>query len=59
VAAPDEQIREAWKRYRLSEFSDALRIFQSVAASQLPGSEATFRNLWRGLVLESPARRTG
>lgn len=46
VAAPDELIREAWKRYRLSEFSDALRIFQSVAASQPPGSEAHLQGIY-------------
>ena len=46
VATPDEQIREAWKQFRLSEFNDALRIFQSVENSQQPGSEAHLQSLY-------------
>jgi tetratricopeptide (TPR) repeat protein len=46
VASADEQIREAWKRYRMGEFSAALRIFQSVVASQPVGSEASLQSLY-------------
>jgi len=46
AGTPDEQIREAWKRYRLSEFNAAVRIFQSVRASQPPGSEAYLQSLY-------------
>ena len=28
TATPDEQIKEAWNRYRLSEFSEALRFLK-------------------------------
>ena len=46
AATPDEQIREAWKRYRLSEFGEALSIFQSVSATQPAGSEAYLQGLY-------------
>jgi tetratricopeptide (TPR) repeat protein len=42
----EEQIREAWSRYRLSEFGEALSIFESVSASQPPGSEARLQGLY-------------
>jgi tetratricopeptide (TPR) repeat protein len=46
TATPEEQIQEGWKRYRLSEFSEALNIFASVEASQPPGSEAYLQSLF-------------
>ena len=46
AGTPDEQIQEGWKRYRLSEFSEALGIFESVAASQPRGSEAYLQSLF-------------
>ncbi len=46
TAKPEEQIRDGWNRYRLSEFSEALRIFESVAASQPRGSEAYLQSLY-------------
>ena len=56
TATPEEQIREAWRLYRLSEFSEALGIFESVEASQPRGSESlSSEPLRAGLVLESPA----
>jgi tetratricopeptide (TPR) repeat protein len=41
-----EEIGEGWKRYRLSEFSEALQIFGSVEASQPRGSEAYLQSLF-------------
>ena len=46
VGTSEQQIQEGWKRYRLSEFSEALDIFESVAASQPRGSEAYFQSLF-------------
>jgi tetratricopeptide (TPR) repeat protein len=46
TSTPDEQIREGWKRYRLSEFSEALGIFESVEASQPRGSRAYLQSLY-------------
>jgi tetratricopeptide (TPR) repeat protein len=46
TGTPDEQIQEGWKRYRLSEFSEALHIFESVEASQPRGSEAYLQSLY-------------
>jgi tetratricopeptide (TPR) repeat protein len=46
TGTPDEQIQEGWKRYRLSEFSEALDIFESVEASQSRGSEAYLQSLF-------------
>jgi tetratricopeptide (TPR) repeat protein len=46
TATPEEQIREGWKSYRLSEFSKALGIFESVEASQPCGSEAYLQSLY-------------
>ncbi|HEY5743685.1 MAG TPA: tetratricopeptide repeat protein, partial [Terrimicrobiaceae bacterium] len=46
TATPEDQIREGWKRYRLSEFSEALGIFESVEASQPRGSEAYLQSLY-------------
>jgi tetratricopeptide (TPR) repeat protein len=43
---PAEQIGEGWKRYRLSEFGEALQIFESVEASQPRGSEAYLQSLF-------------
>ena len=46
AGTPDEQIQEGWKRYRFSEFSEALGIFESVEASQPRGSEAYLQSLF-------------
>jgi tetratricopeptide (TPR) repeat protein len=46
TATPEEQIREGWKLYRLSEFSQALETFQSVQASQPRRSEAYLQSLY-------------
>ena len=46
TATPEEQIREGWNRYRLSEFGEALDIFESVEASQPRGSEAYLQSLF-------------
>jgi tetratricopeptide (TPR) repeat protein len=46
AATPEEQIREGWRRYRLSEFGDALKVFESVSASQPTGSEASLQGLY-------------
>src|SRR6476659_2324188 len=46
TGTPEEKIQEGWKRYRLSEFSEALNIFASVEASQPPGSEAYLQSLF-------------
>ena len=46
LSAPDQEIREGWKQYRLSEFDSAVRIFQSVQASQPRGSEYHLQALY-------------
>jgi tetratricopeptide (TPR) repeat protein len=46
ISAPDREIREGWKQYRLSEFNSALRIFQSVRESQPPGSDYYLQALY-------------
>jgi tetratricopeptide (TPR) repeat protein len=46
TASPEEQVREGWNRYRQSEFSEALNIFESVATSQSRGSEAYLQSLY-------------
>ena len=46
TGTPEDQIQEGWKRYRLSEFSEALNIFESVEASQPRGSEANLQGLF-------------
>ena len=39
TSSPEEEIREGWRLYRLSEFNSAVKIFQSVQASQPRGSQ--------------------
>jgi len=39
TSLPEEEIREGWRLYRLSEFNSAVKIFQSVQASQPMGSQ--------------------
>lgn len=39
TSSPEEEIREGWRLYRLSEFNSAVKIFQSVQASQPMGSQ--------------------
>lgn len=46
TATPEEQIREGWNRYRLSEFGEALDIFESVEASQPRSSEPYLQRLF-------------
>jgi tetratricopeptide (TPR) repeat protein len=46
TATPEEQIREGWKQYRLSEFNEALSIFESVEASQPRGSQPYLQSLY-------------
>ena len=46
TSAPTEEIREGWRQYRLSEFNLALRSFQSVRASQPPGTEYHLQALY-------------
>ena len=45
-SAPDQEIREGWTQYRLGEFNSAVRIFQSVQASQPRGSEFHLQALY-------------
>jgi tetratricopeptide (TPR) repeat protein len=45
-SAPDQEIREGWAQYRLAEFNSAVRIFQSVQASQPRGSEFHLQALY-------------
>jgi tetratricopeptide (TPR) repeat protein len=46
ASAPDQAIREGWRQYRLSEFNLAVRSFQSVRASQPPGTEYHLQALY-------------
>ncbi len=46
LSAPDQEIREGWKQYRLSEFSSAVQIFQSVQASEPRGSDYHLQALY-------------
>ena len=46
TGTPEEQIREGWNRYRLSEFGEALGIFESVEASQPRASETYLQSLF-------------
>jgi tetratricopeptide (TPR) repeat protein len=46
ISPPDQAIREGWTQYRLSEFNSAIRIFQSVQASQPAGSEFHLQALY-------------
>ena len=43
---PDQEIREGWMHYRLGEFDSAVRIFQSMQASQPRGSEFHLQALY-------------
>ena len=46
TSSPEEEIREGWRLYRLSEFNSAVKIFQSVQASQPKGSEFRLHALY-------------
>jgi tetratricopeptide (TPR) repeat protein len=46
ISSPEEEIREGWKLYRLSEFNSAVKIFQSVQAAQPRGSEYHLQALY-------------
>ena len=46
TSSPEEEIREGWRLYRLSEFNSAVKIFQSVQASQPRGSEYRLHALY-------------
>ena len=46
ISTPDQAIREGWTQYRLSEFNSAIRIFQSVQASQPAGSDFHLQALY-------------
>jgi len=46
LSAPDQEIREGWKQYRLSEFNSAVQIFQSVQASEPRGSDYHLQALY-------------
>jgi tetratricopeptide (TPR) repeat protein len=46
ISSPEEEIREGWKLYRLSEFNSAVQIFQSVQAAQPRGSEYHLQALY-------------
>ncbi len=46
TSASGQEIREGWKQYRLSEFSSALRFFQSARESQPRGSELYLQALY-------------
>jgi tetratricopeptide (TPR) repeat protein len=45
-SAPDLEIREGWRQYRLGEFNSAVRIFRSVQVSQPRGSEFHLQALY-------------
>jgi tetratricopeptide (TPR) repeat protein len=44
--SPQQQILEGWRQYRLGEFDSAVRVFQSVQASQPEGSEYHLQALY-------------
>ncbi len=46
ISSPEEEIREGWRLYRLSEFNSAVKTFQSVQASQPRGSEYYLQALY-------------
>ena len=46
TSSPEEEIREGWRLYRLSEFNSAVKIFQTVQASQPRGSEYRLHALY-------------
>jgi tetratricopeptide (TPR) repeat protein len=46
LSAPDQEIREGWKQYRLSEFNSAVQIFRAVQESQPRGSEYYLQALY-------------
>jgi tetratricopeptide (TPR) repeat protein len=46
VGTPEEKIAEGWNLYRLSEFGEALDVFESVQTSQPRGSEAHLQSLF-------------
>jgi tetratricopeptide (TPR) repeat protein len=46
ISSPDQEIREGWAQYRLGEFRSAVRIFQSVQASQPRGSDYHLQALY-------------
>jgi tetratricopeptide (TPR) repeat protein len=46
LSSPDQQIREGWRQYRLSEFNLAVKSFQSVRASQPPGTDYHLQALY-------------
>ena len=46
ISSPEEEIREGWRLYRLSEFNSAVKIFQSVQAAQPRGSEYHLQALY-------------
>ena len=39
ASSPEQEVREGWRLYRLSEFNSAVKIFRSVQTSQPRGSE--------------------
>ncbi|MET0223276.1 MAG: tetratricopeptide repeat protein [Terrimicrobium sp.] len=46
ASSPEEEIREGWQQYRLSEFNAAVKIFRVVEASQPRGSEYHIQALY-------------
>src|SRR5262245_40846985 len=46
AASPEEEIREGWTQYRLSEFNSAVKIFRAIQASQPRGSESYLQALY-------------
>ncbi len=46
VGTPEEKITEGWNLYRLSEFGEALDVFESVGKSQTRGTEAYLQSLF-------------
>jgi tetratricopeptide (TPR) repeat protein len=46
ISSSEEEIREGWRLYRLSEFNSAVKIFQSVQAAQPRASEYHLQALY-------------
>jgi tetratricopeptide (TPR) repeat protein len=46
ASAPDREIREGWKQYRLNEFDSAVQIFKSVRETQPAGSDYRLQALY-------------
>jgi tetratricopeptide (TPR) repeat protein len=46
ISSAEEEIREGWRLYRLSEFNSAVKIFQSVQAAQPRGSDYHLQALY-------------